>query len=188
MSLKTITAITVTAILGGSVTTFAAEQHSSHSEHAKPTVNMSTPSEAGQSAFAAIAEIVSILEADPNTNWSEVNVQALRDHLVDMNELTLKADVELEINDKTLTFIVTGQGVTVDAIQSMVPAHAIELDKMEAWSTSTNRQTDGVRLVIQAASEKEKVKILGLGFFGLMATGAHHQPHHFGIATGQMTH
>ena len=45
----------------------------------------------GQDAFGAIQEIVGILEADPNTDWSKVNISALREHLVDMNEVTLKA-------------------------------------------------------------------------------------------------
>jgi hypothetical protein len=54
------------------------------------------PAEAGQGAFAAIAEIVALLEADPNTDWSKVNIAALREHLVDMDELTLNAVAQEE--------------------------------------------------------------------------------------------
>src|SRR6516165_7172350 len=39
---------------------------------------------AGQDAFGAIQEVVQILEADPTTDWSKVNIDALRQHLVDM--------------------------------------------------------------------------------------------------------
>ena len=35
----------------------------------------------GQDAFAAIQEIVEILAADPKTDWSKVNIDALRQHL-----------------------------------------------------------------------------------------------------------
>src|SRR5579863_3168646 len=51
-----------------------------------------TPISPGQSAFGAIQEIVEILDADPKTDWSKVDLEALRQHLIDMNEVTLKAD------------------------------------------------------------------------------------------------
>jgi hypothetical protein len=35
--------------------------------------------------------IVQILDADPKTDWSKVDFEALRQHLIDMNEVTLKA-------------------------------------------------------------------------------------------------
>src|SRR5947209_3755409 len=41
------------------------------------------PTMPGQDAFGTIQEIVGILEADPNTDWSKVNISALREHLVD---------------------------------------------------------------------------------------------------------
>ena len=36
------------------------------------------PSEPGQSAFAAIQEIVAMLDSDPETDWSKVDIEALR--------------------------------------------------------------------------------------------------------------
>lgn len=49
--------------------------------------------EAGQDAFAAIQEVV-LLEADPDTDWSRVDIDALRDHLIDMHLVTLYAKVD----------------------------------------------------------------------------------------------
>src|SRR5271166_2493744 len=46
----------------------------------------------GQAAFAAIQEIVQILVDDPKTDWSRVNIDALRQHLIDMNNMTLAAN------------------------------------------------------------------------------------------------
>jgi hypothetical protein len=46
------------------------------------------PTLAGQDAFGAIQEIVQILQSDPKTDWSKVNISALRQHLIDMNEVT----------------------------------------------------------------------------------------------------
>jgi hypothetical protein len=45
----------------------------------------------GQDTFGAIQEIVQILEADPATDWSKVNIAGLREHLIDMNEVALRA-------------------------------------------------------------------------------------------------
>src|SRR5437763_2768602 len=41
------------------------------------------PTSPGQAAFGAISEIVRLLKADPNTDWSKVNIEALRQHLID---------------------------------------------------------------------------------------------------------
>ena len=46
-----------------------------------------TPTMPGQDAFGAIQEIVQILQSDPKTDWSKVNIEALRQHLIDMNEV-----------------------------------------------------------------------------------------------------
>ena len=54
--------------------------------------DVATPTMPGQDAFGAIQEVVRMLEADPNTDWSKVNLEALRQHLIDMNEVTLKAE------------------------------------------------------------------------------------------------
>ncbi len=42
-------------------------------------------------AFGAVQEIVEILEADPATDWSKVDIDALRQHLIDMDNVTLHA-------------------------------------------------------------------------------------------------
>ena len=41
------------------------------------TSDTTTPTMPGQDAFGAIQEIVRILEADPKTDWSKVNLEAL---------------------------------------------------------------------------------------------------------------
>lgn len=64
--------------------------HAAHVQHAGSTAQ-TMPTMPGQDAFGAIQEIVRILEADPNTNWEKINLSGLREHLVDMNEVTLCA-------------------------------------------------------------------------------------------------
>ena len=53
----------------------------------------SGPREPGQVAFAANQEVVAILASDPATDWSKVDIEALRQHLIDMNSVTLRARV-----------------------------------------------------------------------------------------------
>jgi hypothetical protein len=146
------------------------------------------PDEPGQGAFAAIAEIVALLEADPNTDWSKANIASLREHLVDMSELILKAVAREESIPGGLRITVTGEGRTLRAIRNMVPAHAAELAKLEGWQVEAGVQDEGATLTVTSADPQQEMRIRGLGFFGLMATGAHHQTHHWAIAIGRPVH
>lgn len=48
------------------------------------------------------------------------------------------------------------------------------------------RRRDGsVVLLVTAPEESQTARIRGLGFFGQMATGAHHQMHRLAIARGE---
>jgi len=156
--------------------------------HAATRAAASSPTEAGQGAFAAIAEIVLLLQADPETDWSKVDIGALREHLVDMNELTLNAVAREEPIQGGLQIEVTGEGRTLRAIRNMVPAHAAELAKIQGWQAEAATRDDGARLTVTSTDPRQEAQIRGLGFFGLMATGAHHQTHHWAMATGQPVH
>jgi hypothetical protein len=148
----------------------------------------SAPVMPGQDAFGAIQEIVKILEADPKTDWSKVNLEALRQHLIDMNEVTLRAGVAAKPVDGGLEMVVTGEGRTLGAIQRMVPAHGHELSQMNGWSAKTDLAPNGVRLVVTSSDPREAAHIRGLGFIGLLVSGSHHQVHHLAIARGELSH
>jgi hypothetical protein len=51
-----------------------------------PQMHGRGPTLPGQDAFGAIQEIVRMLEADPKTDWSKVDLETLRQHLIDMND------------------------------------------------------------------------------------------------------
>src|SRR4051794_31741847 len=81
------------AISGGAAFAHGAEvanNAATHTQHMHGSEAI-VPTEVGQDIFAATQEIVRILEADPKTDWNKVNVAALREHLVDMNEIALRA-------------------------------------------------------------------------------------------------
>ena len=146
------------------------------------------PTMPGQDAFGAIQEIVRILDVDPKTDWSKVDLEALRQHLIDMNEVTLKADASPQQIDGGLEIAVTGTGRTLVAIQRMVPAWAQTMNGHQGWSTKAGPLPNGELLTVTAIDPKEVQHIRGLGFIGLLVSGSHHQPHHLAMAKGEFDH
>lgn len=146
---------------------------------------VSSPTMPGQDAFGTVQEIVRILEADPRTDWSKIDLEALRQHLIDMNDVTLKSDAKILPVDGGVSATITGTGRTISAIQRMVTAHTNELGKMNGWNADAEIVPDGVHLTVTSSDPAQIIRIRGLGFIGLMVSGAHHQPHHLAIAKGE---
>ena len=72
--------------------------HSGHGGHGGHGASAPGPmaTEAGQGGFAALAEVVEILRADPDTDWSRVDIPALIAHLRDMEALVTRLEVTTE--------------------------------------------------------------------------------------------
>ncbi|GLO68985.1 hypothetical protein MACH17_05020 [Phaeobacter inhibens] len=147
-----------------------------------------SPNETGQSQFAAIAEIVTLLRDDPDTDWAQVDIKALRDHLVDMDNVTTRASVERKVDGLSVTFTVTGDDVVESSIRRMVLAHSPMLQGSSDWTVTAGEIDNGASMLVQIGSDEELNQVLGLGFLGLMTIGAHHQQHHLMIATGRSPH
>ncbi|WP_439548964.1 hypothetical protein, partial [Falsiroseomonas sp.] len=153
-----------------------------HHEAPVPTVVPPLP---GRDAFGKIQEIVRILEADPATDWAKVTLAGLREHLIDMNEVTLRAFATERPVDDGIEIAVTGTGRTLDASRRMILAHARELDQLPSWRARTEVLQEGIKLTVTSVEPREVIRIRGLGFIGLLVSGAHHQPHHLAMARGQ---
>jgi hypothetical protein len=143
------------------------------------------PTQPGQGAFGAVQEVVRILEADPATDWSKVSLDALREHLIDMEEVTLHADAAVQHMDDGIQVAVTGQGRTLDAIRRMVPADARHLNGQNGWTVRTTDLPNGVMLIATSNDPKQATIIRGLGFIGVLASGNYHQEHHLMVARGR---
>lgn len=152
--------------------------------HAQQRSVTGAPTMPGQDAFGAIQEIVQILQSDPKTDWSKVNIGALREHLIDMNEVTLHAAALEHVVDNGIEITVTGEGRTLEAIKRMVPAHVNELREI-GWNAKADDLPNGVKLTVLASDAQPLTKLKALGFLGIMVQGGHHQPHHLMIALGQ---
>lgn len=150
-------------------------------------MNMAPVSEPGQSAFAAIAEIVAKLDADPETDWSMVDITALREHLRDMDIVTLNSKASANDIEGGIEFIITGDENTIPSIQRMVTAHAQTMGGKDGWEYSTTVLPNGASMSV-SVPPSDMAKLKALGFYGVLALGAHHQAHHWAMATQGGTH
>lgn len=147
--------------------------------------------EVGQSAFAVLAEVVRVLMSDPQTDWSRVDLERLRQHLIDMHEVAMNARVTQTPIPGGLRVEVEGSGRTRDAVRRMALAHSAQSDLLPGASVRASQSDNGATLLITAAREGDRqteARIRGLGFIGLLMLGSHHGPHHLAIARGDMPH
>lgn len=154
-----------------------------------PALAADGPAETGQDAFAATAEIVQLLAADPDTDWDRVDIGALVAHLRDMDRLFMNAEVEHRLIGGGLSMRVSTTGPGGAAARAMVPAHAPMLAAETGWTSTVEDKGDAlVWTVTDTSAADGETRIRALGFFGLMATGAHHRSHHLALARGARGH
>lgn len=147
------------------------------------------PTRAGQEAFATIGEIVRILDADPRTDWSKVNIEALRQHLMDMDDVTMRAEVGSTSVDGGATFEVRGAGRVREAIRRMAMAHGATISAADGFSWTAVESSEGATVTVRANSLSDARmvnRLRALGFIGVLTLGNHHTVHHLGIASGSM--
>ena len=161
--------------------------HAAHLASLAACQEEAVPTQAGQAAYGAIAEIVRMLEADSTTDWSRVNIEALRQHLIDMDAVTLRAAVAQRDVPGGIEADVSGSGATIGSIRRMLLAHGPMLDAMPEYRVRVEETAAGVHLVAVAENPNDSrlvARIRGLGVAGLMTVGAHHAPHHLALARG----
>lgn len=187
--------LAATAVLGGAAIALAQTMHTDHDagmDHAAhgqaDTADRGVLTEPGQGAFAALSEVVRVLEADADTDWSRVDLAGLRAHLVDMDRLVSDAVVtETDLPDGLL-MMATGDLETIATLRRMVPAHAAQLARDDRWTVDAAEVENGVELRVTSVDPGVVARIKGLGFFGLMASQDHHREHHLMMALGDDAH
>lgn len=160
--------------------------HTAHMAQSPGTVIQ--PKESGQSSFAAIQEIVALLEADATTDWSKVNIAALHRHLIDMNNVTLFANVTNEPLANGARYKVTGSAAVSESIRRMVMGHAKTMSGVGGWQFTAKELPTGVTLTVIVDNKDDLTKLRALSFIGVMTRGMHHQSHHLEIARGHGPH
>ena len=178
----------LSALLVSVVVLVPAVMHSQDHQHRPGMTHTEvTPTQPGQATFAAIAEIVKILIADPATDWSKVNIAALREHLIDMDDVTMRAQVKQEAVPGGARFTVTGTGRVTAAIRRMSAAHGAMVATDSAQRVTVEQVPGGARLSVAMRDPNDAAgvdRIRALGFHGMLTTGDHHGPHHLALARG----
>ena len=168
--------------------THAAEPQHQHHEALPSATPLTAP---GNDAFAAIQEATEKLLADPKTDWSRVNLEPLRQHLVDMQNFTLNVDVSaqkpieggVEFTVKPITPGASG------SLARLFNAHPAILKQETGWDmTAAKIEGGGYTARVTSTKPDDAARIRGLGYIGIVALGKHHQAHHWQMATGAEPH
>ncbi len=171
-----------------SLSLLAAEMHSGHNpgmKHEGMADIGAQPREGGQATFSALIEIVGLLEQDLTTDWSQVDLDGLRSHLLDMNHLILDTTATKQIiGGKQIRFDVRGTAESIPSIHRMVVAHSRFIERSRGWTIKPALNLDGAKLTVTVENANTLVRLNALGFYGFMSLDSHHQAHHFQIAMG----
>jgi hypothetical protein len=157
-------------------------------DHGAMMMGSGMPEETGQATFAAIQEIVAMLDANPATDWTKVDIEVLRQHLIDMDNVTLGAAVEATEVEGGIRFSVSGEGPVRESVRRMVMAHAATMTGVDGWKFVAATSDTGATLIVSPPNQASMVKLRALGFIGVMTRGMHHQQHHWMLATGMDPH
>jgi hypothetical protein len=169
----------------------AAEEHTAMMTH-KPKADSSDKklTEAGNDAFGTIQEVIRRLNSDPNTDWSKVNLEALRQHLQDMNDMTLNVEVisQKAIHNGLEVVLRPTTDRAALALDKVFKAHLLQFKKDTGWNMKVVKNNGQYTILTTSDNTKDEAKIRGLGYIGLMVYGDHHQRHHWAMATGNNPH
>lgn len=158
--------------------------------HSSPTAAPAVSGLGGQAAFTTLAEVVKLLLADSTTDWSRVDLERLRQHLIDMDEVTLRAQVTQTPVPGGLRMDVRGAGRTRDAIRSMVRNHAEMMQSEASMRAVTAESAEGMVITVTAVDAGDarlEQRIRALGFIGWLTLQDHHAAHHVALARGTMS-
>ena len=145
----------------------------------------------GQAAFGTISEIVALLKADPSTDWSKVNIEALRQHLVDMDNVTMRSRIVTKEVPGGFSADITGSGATVESIRKMTGAHSRQVNGEGEIVATVTEISGGARMMVVSVTPDNAVavaRLRGLGAIGILTVGNHHAQHHLAMARGIMVH
>ena len=144
-------------------------KHGHHGMH-----NMSTKlTEAGNDAFGTLQEVLQQLIADPKTDWSRVNLEALRQHLADMRNFTLDIEVleQTPIPNGVRAVVSPNNKRVSESLTRVFAAHPAQLEIETGWKMIAKQQGKVFNVTITTEKPEEVSKIRGLGFIGAMAWG-----------------
>ena len=121
------------------------------------------------------------------TDWSKVNISALREHLIDMDEVTMRAQRDRAATRQRTRDYRHRARVARSARSSAWCRRTLMSSLRSGWDATTEDLPNGVKLIVTASDPRQVVKLKALGFMGIMVQGAHHQTHHLMMAKGEFS-
>lgn len=145
----------------------------------------------GHSIFGAVQEVIRELESRPDTDWSNVNVERLRQHLLDMHRVAQKVTVNktAPIENGVRLVVQPKTPAARESLRRVLSAHPAMLNEETGWSMKTTSSDKGfIITTTDPNGGQDTQKIRALGYVGLLSHGAHHQKHHWMIVRGKHPH
>lgn len=186
-SVKVVSLLAVALLVFGAVKLVGDKHNPNSINHAMAGHGAGVLKEGGQSTFAALIEVISVFEADDKTDWNTVDIDGLRSHLLDMNDLVINTNAVtqvLEGNKIRYDIVANGGNDSLGAIHRMVQAHSRFIEQSRGWKITPAANDNGATVTITADSTADMIRLKALGFYGFMSLDSHHQAHHYQIATG----
>ena len=154
------------------------------------TMAMTPLTEAGNAIFGTIQEAIKFLDANPNTDWTKVDIEALRQHLIDMENFTSGVEIVAQKDtDKGTEVIIKATSNAAQAsLGRALAAHPSMLNSETGWNMVVKQVGDTYKLTIETDKPAERPRLRALGYIGVMALGNHHQVHHWLMASGANPH
>ena len=160
-----------------------------------PTAATTTPSatplkEAGNAIFGTLQETIKMLDANPETDWEKVDLEGLRQHLIDMENFTSGVDVlsNEKIAKGSKIVIRAKSKVAHDSLSRALKAHPSMMQSETGWTMGVEQNKERFTLTIETQKPEEITRLRALGYIGVMALGDHHQVHHWLMASGSNPH
>lgn len=144
----------------------------------------------GSDVFDAMQEVIEHLKSDPDTDWSKVDLEGLRQHLIDMKAFTEEVEV-LEQNpiDSGVKILVKPEtDRAAKALQHMLSMHPKMMKVERNWDMKAQQKKDVWEITCTTSNPDEVDLLRGLGYIGIVVEGAHHQVHHWMMANGMGHH
>ncbi len=180
--------VLLTAWIGGSLIMPAVAQQMPHDAHRSAMSSGLT--EPGQAIFGTVQEIIRRIESDTTVTWKDVDLEGIRQHLIDMHQVAMNVDVVYQhpIEGGVRIRVRPSTPRAAASLNRVLATHPTPLKHETGWDMTVQRGDGYHDVRVTTANPDEVPKIRGLGYISLLAHGGHHQQHHWMMATGQSPH
>ena len=146
--------------------------------------------EPGNDVFATLQEVVNQLLQDDSTDWEKVDLESLRQHLIDMENFTVNVQFvsKTDIEQGVQVIVEPSTTQAADSLDRALSAHPAVLEQETGWSMVFEKLGKSYKIQITSTNSDDVKKIRALGYIGIMTMGNHHQLHHWAMASGNNPH